>query len=159
VRTHLVTGDNEATASTIARAAGVQSFKSEMLPSEKLDWISALSKTGVVAMVGDGVNDAPALARADIGIAMGFGGNDTAVETADVALMNDDLRTIPAFLRLCRLTATVLKQNIFLSVAIKGAFIVVTFLGYATLWMAVFADMGVSLLVVANGMRLLRFRA
>ncbi|MEX2242935.1 MAG: heavy metal translocating P-type ATPase [Fimbriimonadaceae bacterium] len=159
VRTHLVTGDNEATASTIARAAGVQSFRSEMLPSEKLDWISALSKTGVVAMVGDGVNDAPALARADIGIAMGFGGNDTAVETADVALMNDDLRTIPAFLRLCRATATVLKQNIFLSVAIKGAFIIVTFLGYATLWMAVFADMGVSLLVVANGMRLLRFRA
>ena len=159
VRTHLVTGDNEATASTIACAAGVQSFQSEMLPSEKLDWISALSKTGVVAMVGDGVNDAPALARADIGIAMGFGGNDTAVETADVALMNDDLRTIPAFLRLCRETATVLKQNIFLSVAIKAAFIVVTFLGYATLWMAVFADMGVSLLVVANGMRLLRFRA
>ena len=159
VRTHLITGDNEATASTIARASGVQTFQSEMLPSEKLDWISGRSKAGVVAMVGDGVNDAPALARADIGIAMGFGGNDTAVETADVALMNDDLRTIPAFLRLCRATATVLKQNIFLSVAIKGAFIVVTFLGYATLWMAVFADMGVSLLVVANGMRLLRFRA
>jgi Cd2+/Zn2+-exporting ATPase len=159
LRTHLITGDNEATARTIAQDAGVQGHKSEMLPEEKLDWISARSAHGVVAMVGDGVNDAPALARADVGIAMGFGGSDTAVETADVALMNEDLRLVPTFIRLCRSTTAVLAQNIWLSVGIKGAFIVLTFMGYATLWMAVFADMGVSLMVVANGMRLLRFRA
>lgn len=159
LRTHLITGDNEATARTIAQDAGVQGHKSEMLPEEKLDWISARSAHGVVAMVGDGVNDAPALARADVGIAMGFGGSDTAVETADVALMNEDLRLVPTFIRLCRSTTAVLAQNIWLSVGIKGAFIVLTFMGQATLWMAVFADMGVSLMVVANGMRLLRFRA
>ncbi len=159
VRTHLITGDNEATARTIANAAGVQSYQSEMLPDEKLEVISALSQKGTVAMVGDGVNDAPALARADIGLAMGFGGSDTAVETADVALMNDDIRSVPTFIRLSRATTRILVQNIVSSVAIKGAFIVITFMGLATLWMAVFADMGVSLLVVFNGMRLLRFRA
>jgi Cd2+/Zn2+-exporting ATPase len=159
VRTHLVTGDNAATAQAISRAAGVQASQAEMLPEEKLDYISSLAGAGTVAMVGDGVNDAPALARADVGIAMGFGGSDTAVETADVALMNDDVRTVPAYLRLSRATVRVLAQNIVSSVAIKGAFIVLTFTGHATLWMAVFADMGVSLLVVFNGMRLLRFRA
>jgi Cd2+/Zn2+-exporting ATPase len=157
-QTHLLTGDNEATASAIAGAAGVKAHSSEMLPEEKLSRISELSQSGTVAMVGDGVNDAPALARADIGIAMGFGGNDTAVETADVALMNEDLRTIPSYIRLCRETTSILKQNIFFSVGVKAVFMVVTFLGHATLWMAVFADMGVSLLVVANGMRLLRFK-
>jgi Cd2+/Zn2+-exporting ATPase len=159
LRTHLITGDNEATAQTIARAAGVQGHESEMLPEEKLEWISSLSANGVVAMVGDGVNDAPALARADVGIAMGFGGSDTAVETADVALMNEDLRLVPTYVRLCRSTTAVLAQNIWLSVGVKAAFIVITFMGHATLWMAVFADMGVSLLVVFNGMRLLRFQA
>ena len=159
VRTHLITGDNEATARTIAASAGVQGYQSEMLPEEKLRWIDDRAKTGTVAMVGDGVNDAPALARADIGIAMGFGGSDTAVETADVALMNDDVRSVPVFIRLCRATARILAQNIYSSVAIKAGFIVLTFTGHATLWMAVFADMGVSLLVVFNGMRLLRFKA
>jgi Cd2+/Zn2+-exporting ATPase len=159
VRTHMVTGDNAATAKAVAAAAGVERFKGEMLPEEKLAWISELSTTGKVAMVGDGVNDAPALARADVGIAMGFGGSDTAVETADVALMKDDVRAVPTYLRLSRATVRILAQNIVSSVAIKGAFIVLTFSGHATLWMAVFADMGVSLLVVFNGMRLLRFRA
>ncbi len=159
VRTHLITGDNEATAKAISSASGVQAYRSEMLPEEKLEFISALSGKGKVAMVGDGVNDAPALARADIGIAMGFGGSDTAVETADVALMNDDVRSVPTFIRLSRATSSILVQNIVASVAIKGAFIVITFMGIATLWMAVFADMGVSLLVVFNGMRLLRFKA
>lgn len=158
LRTHLITGDNEATARAVAEAAGVQDHRSEMLPAEKLDWISGLSQNGVVAMVGDGVNDAPALARADLGIAMGFGGSDTAIETADVALMNEDLRLVPTFRRLCKATVAILGQNIWLSVGIKAVFIVVTFAGHATLWMAVFADMGVSLMVVANGMRLLRFR-
>jgi Cd2+/Zn2+-exporting ATPase len=159
IRTHLITGDNEATARTIAFESGVDHFQSEMLHAEKLEWISKASDSGVVAMVGDGVNDAPALARADLGIAMGFGGSDTAVETADVALMNDDLRLVPAFVRLCKATTSILAQNIWLSVGIKGVVMVLTFMDIATLWMAVFADMGVSLMVVANGMRLLRFKA
>ena len=159
VRTHMVTGDNEATAKAIVQSSGIQRYRAEMLPEEKLDFISDLNRSGTVAMVGDGVNDAPALARADVGIAMGFGGSDTAVETADVALMNDDVRLVPTYVRLSRATVRILAQNIVSSVLIKGAFIVLTFTGQATLWMAVFADMGVSLLVVFNGMRLLRFRA
>ena len=158
VRTHLITGDNEATARTIADAAGVQDYRSQMLPEEKLAWISEKAGQGVVAMVGDGVNDAPALARADVGIAMGIGGSDAAVETADVALMHEDLAAVPTFLRLSRKTSRVLVQNIVASVAIKAAFMALDFMGHATLWMAVFADMGVSLMVVANGMRLLRFK-
>ena len=127
------------------------------MPADKLSAIEGLYTKGHrVGMVGDGINDAPALARSEIGFAMAAAGTDTAIETADVALMDDDLRKIPAFIRLSRQTSAILKQNIVLALAIKAVFLAVTFAGMATMWMAVFADMGVSLLVVFNGLRLLR---
>ncbi|WP_282339211.1 MULTISPECIES: heavy metal translocating P-type ATPase [unclassified Pseudomonas] len=157
VSTLMLSGDNAHTAAAIGRQAGIDEARGELLPSDKLAAIEALlGKSGSVGMVGDGINDAPALARADIGFAMAAIGSDTAIETADVAIMDDDLRKIPAFVRLSRQTAAVLKQNIALALGIKAVFLLVTLTGHATLWMAVFADMGVSLLVVLNGMRLLR---
>lgn len=157
IRTVLLTGDNEATARAIAHQLGIDDVRSQLLPEDKLDAVAALAaEHGAVGMVGDGVNDAPALARADVGFAMGAAGSDTALETADVAFMNDDLGKLPWFLTLSRRTTRILAQNIALSIAIKAAFFALTFAGVATLWMAVFADMGTSLLVVANGLRLLR---
>ncbi|MCH8979097.1 MAG: heavy metal translocating P-type ATPase [Armatimonadetes bacterium] len=160
IRTHLLTGDNATTAAAIAAQAGIESVHAQLLPEDKVRWVAEMAEGGrTVAMVGDGVNDAPALARADVGVAMGAAGTDAAIETADVALMEDDLAALPRFLRLSRATWSVLWQNIAGSIAIKIVFIVLDFMGLATLWMAVFADMGVSLLVVFNGMRLLKFEA
>lgn len=157
IKTLMLTGDNVHTAAAIAAQVGIDEARGDLLPSDKLQAIEDLYARGhQVGMVGDGINDAPALARAEIGFAMAAAGTDTAIETADVALMDDDLRKIPAFIRLSRQTARILRQNIALALVIKAIFLVVTFLGFATMWMAVFADMGVSLLVVFNGLRLLR---
>ncbi|NVZ89251.1 heavy metal translocating P-type ATPase [Pseudomonas yamanorum] len=157
IKTLMLTGDNTHTAKAIADQVGIDKAQGDLLPTDKLQAIEALYAKGHrVGMVGDGINDAPALARSEIGFAMAAAGTDTAIETADVALMDDDLRKIPAFIRLSRQTSSILKQNIALALVIKAIFLAVTFLGMATMWMAVFADMGVSLLVVFNGLRLLR---
>ncbi|MEG0862315.1 MAG: heavy metal translocating P-type ATPase [Pseudomonas sp.] len=157
IKTVMLTGDNPHTAQAIAAQVGIDQAHGNLLPADKLKTIEDLYAQGHrVGMVGDGINDAPALARSEIGFAMAAAGTDTAIETADVALMDDDLRKIPAFVRLSRQTATILTQNIVLALGIKAVFLAITFAGMATMWMAVFADMGVSLLVVFNGLRLLR---
>ena len=157
VRTLMLTGDNPHTAQAIAEQVGIDEAEGNLLPEDKLRLIERHAGQGQrVGMVGDGINDAPALARADIGFAMAAAGTDTAIETADVALMDDDLRKIPAFIALSRQTATILTQTLVLALGIKAVFLAITFAGLSTLWMAVFADMGVSLLVVFNGLRLLR---
>ncbi|KQZ86546.1 heavy metal translocating P-type ATPase [Pseudomonas sp. Root562] len=157
IKTLMLTGDNVHTAQAIAAQVGIDEARGDLLPTDKLQAIEALYAKGHhVGMVGDGINDAPALARSEIGFAMAAAGTDTAIETADVALMDDDLRKIPAFIQLSRQTSSILKQNIALALVIKAIFLGVTFAGLATMWMAVFADMGVSLLVVFNGLRLLR---
>jgi Cd2+/Zn2+-exporting ATPase len=155
----MLTGDNQATATAIAHEAGIEEARGNLLPQDKLDAIKALqAEHGPTAMTGDGINDAPALAQADIGFAMGAAGTDTAMEAADVVVMNDDLRRIAETVRLSRATHAVLWQNITLALGIKAVFLVLAVLGNASMWMAVFADMGASLLVVANGLRLLRFQ-
>ncbi len=156
IKTVMLTGDNAHTARAIAAQVQIDEALGDQLPEDKLRAIERYAQSGKVGMVGDGINDAPALARADIGFAMGAAGTDTAIETADVALMDDDLNKIARFVRLSRATRTVLVQNITLALGIKAAFLVLTLLGMGTMWMAVFADMGASLLVVANGLRLVR---
>jgi Zn2+/Cd2+-exporting ATPase len=156
----MLTGDNQATATAIAHEAGIDEARGNLLPQDKLDAIKSLqAQHGPTAMTGDGINDAPALAQADIGIAMGAAGTDTAMEAADVVVMNDDLRRIAETVRLSRATHAVLWQNIALALGIKAVFLVLAVFGDASMWMAVFADMGASLIVVANGLRLLRFEA
>jgi len=153
----MLTGDNQHTAQAVAAQVGITDVRANLLPVEKLQIIEELrEKYGVVAMVGDGINDAPALARADIGIAMGSAGSDTAIETADIALMDDDPLKLFTLIRLSRRTMSILRQNIFFALAIKAVFLCLALTGNATLWMAVFADMGASLIVVANGLRMLR---
>jgi Cd2+/Zn2+-exporting ATPase len=157
IRTLMLTGDNDLTAKAIAKNVGIDDARGNLLPEDKLSVINEeLNKYGTVGMVGDGINDAPALAKSSIGFAMGAAGTDTALETADVALMDDDLRKIPQFIRLSTKTARILKQNITIALSIKAIFLVLAFMGTATLWMAVFADMGASLIVVFNGLRLLK---
>ncbi|PZA12865.1 heavy metal translocating P-type ATPase [Rhodopseudomonas palustris] len=153
----MLTGDNRATAEAIAAKAGIDEVSAELLPEDKVTKIEDLVRRfGQVAMVGDGVNDAPALARANLGIAMGAIGSDAAIETADVALMSDDISRLPWLIRHSRRTLAVIRQNIAFSLAVKALFFVLTFAGLANLWGAIAADTGASLLVVANALRLLR---
>jgi Cd2+/Zn2+-exporting ATPase len=153
----MLTGDNIATAQTVAAQAGIDEVRGNLLPEDKLEAIAELQKRfGVTAMTGDGINDAPALAKANIGFAMGGAGTHTAMEAADVVVMNDDLRRLPETIHLSKKTHAVLWQNITLALGIKAVFLALAIFGDASMWMAVFADMGASLLVVFNGLRLLK---
>jgi Cd2+/Zn2+-exporting ATPase len=156
LRVIMLTGDNPTTAHAVAKQVGIDDVGADLLPEDKLARIAKLVEQTNVGMVGDGVNDAPALARASIGFAMGAVGSDTALETADVALMNDDLRGVPELIALSRRTSATLWTNITIAIAVKVVFFALAIAGIATLWMAVFADMGASLIVAANGLRLLR---
>lgn len=152
----MLTGDNERTAVAVALAAGVPEYRARLLPHAKVEAVKELQRRyGPVAMIGDGINDAPALAASDLGIAMGAAGSDTALETADVALMSDDLTQLARFFSLGRRTVAIIRQNVAVSVLVKFAVLLLAITGTGTLWLAVFADMGVSLLVTLNGMRLL----
>jgi Cd2+/Zn2+-exporting ATPase len=154
--TLLLTGDNRSTAGAIAGRIGIDSFRAELLPEDKVEAVRELVDSyGSAAMVGDGINDAPALATATVGIAMGVAGTDAALETADVALMSDDLSKLPLAVRLGRRALRLVKQNIVFAILLKAVFIALTPLGFTTLWMAVLADMGASLLVIFNGLRAL----
>ena len=155
----MLTGDNEGTARAVAAATGVDAFQAELLPEDKLNAVEHLvDELGQVAMVGDGVNDAPAMAAATFGIAMGAIGTDVAIETADIALMSDDLSKLPWLIRHSRRTLGIIKQNITFALALKLVFIALALLRAASLWMAIAADTGASLLVISNGLRLLRDR-
>jgi Cd2+/Zn2+-exporting ATPase len=153
----MLTGDNRATAQAIAAQVGIDEVMSELLPEEKLQRVQALLESEKhVGMVGDGVNDAPALAAASVGIAMGAAGTDAALESADVALMADDLGKLPEAIALGRRAERVIMANIAISILLKAVFLALAAMGIATMWMAVAADMGLTLLVVGNALRLLR---
>jgi len=156
--TVMLTGDNPNVATQVALSLGsLDEVRAGLMPDDKLEAVRSLqAQHGMVVMVGDGVNDAPALAAADAGIALGGAGSAQAMETADIVLLQDDLTNLPVTIRSTRSAQAIIKQNIAFSLAIKAAFLLLTLPGLATLWLAVFADMGASLLVTLNGMRMLR---
>jgi len=155
----MLTGDNKGTAEAIGGSLSIDEYHAELMPEDKATIVKDLmDRYGKVAMVGDGVNDAPSMAVASVGIAMGTIGTDTALETADIALMTDDLSRLPFVMKLSRKTLGIIKQNITLSLFIKGVFITLAIPGVATLWMAVGADMGASILVIFNGLRLIALK-
>jgi Cd2+/Zn2+-exporting ATPase len=153
----MLTGDNQDTAAAIASDTGVDEFYAELLPEDKVRIVENLvTELDRVAMVGDGVNDAPAMARAFVGIAMGAAGSDAAIEAADIALMSDDLAKLPWLVHHSRRTLRIIKENVTVAIGVKALFVTLTFVGFASLWAAIAADMGVSLLVIFNALRLLR---
>ena len=152
----MLSGDNQPTADAIARQVGVDEVLAELLPADKVTAMEKLvERYGSVAMIGDGINDAPVLGRATVGIAMGGIGSDAAIETADIALMGDDISQLPWLIKHSRRALTIIRQNIFFSLALKAVFVLLTLLGHASLWAAIAADTGASLLVIFNGLRLL----
>ncbi|WP_445677984.1 heavy metal translocating P-type ATPase [Psychrobacillus sp. FSL K6-1415] len=158
-KTIMLTGDNKGTANAIGSHVGVSEIQAELMPQDKLDYIKQLrSEYGNVAMIGDGVNDAPALAASTVGIAMGGAGTDTALETADVALMGDDLRKLPFTVKLSRKTLNIIKANIFFAIAIKVIALLLVIPGWLTLWIAILSDMGATILVALNSLRLMRVK-
>lgn len=155
----MLTGDNAGTAQAVARAVGIDDVRAELLPEDKLHAVEGFVRDfGPTAMIGDGINDAPALAAATLGIAMGAAGSDAAIETADIALMSDDLSKIPWLIGHAQRTLRVIRQNIFFALGVKAVFMALTLLNRGTLWMAIAADMGASLLVILNALRLLNAR-
>jgi Cd2+/Zn2+-exporting ATPase len=153
----MLTGDSTATASAIASQLGVDEFRAELMPEDKVSAVAELrARHGAIAMVGDGINDAPALAASDVGFVMGAAGSDAALETADIALMADELPKVAYAIRLSRATVRNIRANLAISLVMKGAFVVAASLGAATLWMAILADTGASIVVIANALRLLR---
>jgi Cd2+/Zn2+-exporting ATPase len=158
LRRVMLSGDSPRVAERIGGEVGVTDVRAGLLPHQKVEAITELSQQGGVAMVGDGINDAPALAAASVGIAMGVAGSDVALDAAQVALLGDDLNGLPYAVRLSRSTMQIIRQNIGFSLAVKAAFLVLTLFGVTNLWLAVAADTGASLLVTFNAMRLLRFR-
>ncbi len=153
----MLTGDNHETAASVANTSGISEYYSELLPEDKVDAVrNSLKNYGKTAMVGDGVNDAPAMAEATLGIAMAGAGTDTAIETSDIALMSDNITKLPWLISHSKRTLRIIKQNIVIALGLKFAFIILAFIGAATLWMAIAADMGASILVIFNGLRLLK---
>jgi Cd2+/Zn2+-exporting ATPase len=157
-RVAMLTGDTAPSARAVAARVGVDDVRAELLPADKVDAVATLRRAGAVAMIGDGINDAPALAAADVGIVMGAIGSDAAIETADVALMTDDLSKVSWTIRLSRATLRNVRTNVAIALGLKAAFVVAAAAGVATLWMAVLADTGASVIVLANALRLRRFQ-